>query len=244
MRDFLESIVQRLFPGMGWRPLYLTAVATWLMVLYHHHGSQYEAPTWFIEASRDLLGIELLELHQHLWSHLSAVVLLMLIPLALCWLAEGWSPRELGFRVAGTGRETLVVLGMWAVMVPIVYLIHESSASFQATYPRLRAAETSLELYLLFEGFYLVKWIAWEFFFRGFLLFGLARDFMSRAILVSTIPFTLMHYGKPELEMASAMIAGLILCYIALRGRSIWPGVLLHWLVASTMDFVASSFWR
>lgn len=244
MRDFAESIVQRLFPGMGWRPLYLTATATWLMVLYHHHGSQYEAPQWFIDGAEAATGIELLQFHQHLWSHFSAVVLLMLVPLALCWLAEGWSPRDLGFRVKGAGPELLIVLGMWAAMVPVVYLVHESSTSFQATYPRLDAAETSMELYFLFEGFYLVKWIAWEFFFRGFMLFGFRRDFMNRAILISTIPFTLMHYGKPELEMASAMLAGLILCFISLRSRSIWPGVLLHWLVASTMDFMAASWWR
>jgi uncharacterized protein len=244
MRDLFESIVHRFFPTMGWRPLYLTAAATWLLVLYHHHGAQHEAPTWFVDASTALLGLELLELHQHLWSHLSAVVLLLVAPLALCWAAEGWGPRELGFRVRGAGVETLVVLGMWAAMIPVVYLVHERSLSFQHTYPRLSAAEHSLELYLLFELFYLSKWIAWEFFFRGFMLFAFRRDFMDRAILVSTIPFTLMHYGKPELEMASAMIAGLILCFLALRSRSIWPGVLLHWLVASTMDFVASSFWR
>ena len=35
-----------------------------------------------------------------------------------------------------------------------------------------------------------------------------------------------------------------LLCFIALRSKSIWPGVLLHWLVASTMDFMASSWWR
>jgi membrane protease YdiL (CAAX protease family) len=89
-----------------------------------------------------------------------------------------------------------------------------------------------------------VKWIAWEFFFRGFMLFGFGKDFLQRAVLVSTIPFVLMHYGKPELEMASALIAGLVLCFIALRSKSIWPGVLLHWLVAATMDFFAAQWWR
>lgn len=243
MRAWLEQIVDRLFPGMGWRPLYMTAAATWLMVLYHHHGGQYDAPAWFIEGATELLDLRLVEFHQHLWAHASAVVLLMLAPLLLCWLGEGWSPRDLGFRVRDAGPELLVVLGLWAVMVPLVWLVHDTAA-FDRVYPRLDAAEHSAKLYFLFEGFYLVKWIAWEFFFRGFLLFGLGKDFLRRSVLVSTIPFTLMHYGKPELEMASAMIAGVVLCFIALRSRSIWPGVLLHWLVASTMDFFAASWWR
>ena len=228
---------------MGWRPLYLTACAIWLMVLYHHHGGGSEAPDWFIHASVDLLGFEMLQFHQHLWSHACAVVLLMIAPLLICWFGEGWSPRDLGFRVKGAGPEIAVVLVLWALMIPIIYVIHDNP-SFRNTYPRLDAAATSPEFYLLFEAFYLVKWIAWEFFFRGFMLFGLQKDFMRRAVLVSTIPFALMHYGKPELEMASAVIAGLILCFISLRSRSIWPGVLLHWLVASTMDFFAASWWR
>lgn len=243
MRAWLDDIFHRLFPGLGWRPVYLCAAATWLMVLYHHHGGGFDAPEWFLDGSAELLGFELLEFHRHLWSHASAVVLLMIVPLALCWFGEGWSPRDLGFRVKGAGPEILVVLGLWVAMIPIIWMVH-TGASFQSVYPRLDAADTSMELYFLFEGFYLVKWIAWEFFFRGFMLFAFQKDFLRSSVLISTIPFTLMHYGKPELEMASAMIAGLVLCFIALRSKSIWPGVLLHWLVASTMDFFASSFWR
>jgi membrane protease YdiL (CAAX protease family) len=43
--------------------------------------------------------------------------------------------------------------------------------------------------------------------------------------------------------MFSAFLAGLILCYIALRSKSIWPGVFLHSMVATTMDFFAAA-WR
>lgn len=243
MRRWIETRLDRVFPGMGWRPLYLTASATWLLVLYHHHGGNSEAPWWWIEGGQDLLGIEVVEFHQHLWSHAAAVVLLMIAPLLICWFGEGWSPRDLGFRIKGAGPEIAIVIGLWVLMIPVVYLVHTGDA-FQRVYPRLDAADTSMELYLLFEGFYLVKWVAWEFFFRGFMLFGFQKDFMRRSVLISTIPFTLMHYGKPEVEMASAMIAGLVLCFIALRSKSIWPGVILHWLIASTMDFMASSWWR
>ncbi len=228
---------------MGWRPLYLTACATWLMVIYHHHGGTSEAPRWFIDASTELLGLELVQFHQHLWAHACAVVLLMIAPLLLCWFGEGWSPRDLGFRVRGAGPEIGVVLVLWVLMIPLVYLVHDNVA-FRNIYPRLDAADSSARLYFMFEGFYLVKWVAWEFFFRGFMLFAFQKDFMTRAVLISTVPFALMHYGKPEIEMASAMIAGLVLCFISLRSKSIWPGVLLHWLVASTMDFFASSWWR
>lgn len=243
MRARLEDLVQRLFPGMGLRPLYLSALAAWLLILYYHHGGGPDAPRWFLERSASTLGIDDLEFHQHLWAHLSAVVLLMIVPLVVCFWLEGWTPRDLGFRIRGAGSEMLVVLVLWAAMIPLVWAVHDTE-SFARTYPRLEAARTSAELYVLYESVYLVKWIAWEFFFRGFMLFGLGRDFLNRAVLVSTIPFALMHFGKPELETAAAVVAGLVLCFIALRSKSIWPGVVLHWLVASTMDFFAAEWWR
>lgn len=243
MRARIEELVNYLFPGMGWRPLYLTACATWLMVLYHHHGGGPDAPEWFVAGSTELFGLDIEEFHRHLWAHASAVVLLLIAPLLVCWFGEGWTPRDLGFRLKGAGPEIAVVLGLWAVMLPLVWLVHDLPA-FDRVYPRLDAEENDAGIFMLFEGLYLIKWIAWEFFFRGFMLFGFSKDFFRRSILISTVAFTLMHYGKPEIEMASAMIAGPVLCFIALKGRSIWPGVLLHWLVASTMDFMASSFWR
>ncbi|MFK7986962.1 MAG: CPBP family glutamic-type intramembrane protease [Sandaracinaceae bacterium] len=243
MRARLEAIVERLFPGMGFRPLYLTAAAAWLMVLYHHHGGGSDAPDWFLDGSAQLFGVDDVQFNHHIWSHFTAVVLLMITPLVLCFVMERWTPRDLGFRIKGTGVEILVVLGLWLFMIPLVWLVHDWG-NFPRVYPRLEATRNDMQLFFLFEGLYLVKWIAWEFFFRGFMLFGFGKDFLRRSVLISTIPFTLMHYGKPELEMASAMIAGPILCFLALRGRSIWPGVLLHWLVAGTMNFMACEWWR
>ncbi|MCZ7687616.1 MAG: CPBP family intramembrane metalloprotease [Sandaracinaceae bacterium] len=243
MRDRLDDLVQRLFPGMGLRPLWLTAFASVAMVLYYHHGGGPNGPRWFIEGSTELFDVPHRAFHEHLWAHLAAVVLLMLAPLAASYWLEGWTPLDLGLGVRGAGKELLVVLALWAVMVPVVWAVHDQG-SFPSTYPRFAPAKHSMEMYLLYEGFYLVKWIAWEFFFRGFMLFGFARDFFQRAVLMSTVPFVLMHFGKPEPEVLGALLAGLVLCFIALRSKSIWPGVLLHWLVASTMDFFAAEWWR
>lgn len=243
MRDRLDDLVQRLFPGMGLRPLWLTVVATLGMVLYYHHGGGPDAPRWFLDGSAELFGIPHRAFHEHLWAHGAAVVLLMIIPLVLSYWLEGWTPIDLGFGMRGAGKETLVVLVLWAAMIPIVWAVHDTG-SFASTYPRFAPAKHSMELYLLYEGFYLVKWVAWEFFFRGFMLFGFGKDFFQRSVLISTIPFVLMHFGKPEAEVFGSLVAGLVLCFIAQKSKSIWPGVLLHWLVASTMDFFAAEWWR
>src|SRR5262249_2285457 len=150
-------------------------LAAWALVLYHHHGGPGDAPAWFVDGSRRFFGVDDATFHDHVWSHALAVVLLLIVPLAVCWLGERWGPRDLGFRLQGTGREVAIVLALWAIMIPIVWLLHDTAA-FARIYPRLPAARHDRDLFLLYEGLYFVKWIAWEFFFRGFMLFGLGRD--------------------------------------------------------------------
>jgi len=243
MKAKLTATLDRIYPGMGWRPLWLTIVAAVALVIYEHHGSRRSCPAWFIEQSRAFFEIEPLRFHQHLWSHLTAFATLMVLPILCGFLLERWSIWDLGLSVRNAKKEFLLVLALWAAFLPVLWFFSETPA-FMRTYPRLPGAATDLSLYAWYEGLYLIKWVAWEFFFRGFLLFGLAKDFGTRAVLFSTLPFVIMHFGKPEAEVAASLAAGFILCTIALRSKSIWPGVLLHWLVASSMDFFASSFWR
>ncbi len=243
IRDQLDAWADRLSPGMGGRPLYLMVIAALALVLYHHHGAPHAAPAWFLEGAASISGIEVESLHRHLWSHVSAVVLLMLAPLAIVWIAEGWGPGELGLSIPRSARELALVLALFAGMLPLVAYFSTTS-SFLAMYPRVPEARTDVYVLTLHVLLYLPKWVAWEFFFRGFLLFGAGRDFLGRASLISTVPFVLMHFGKPEAEVLGAIVAGLVLCAIAERSRSIWPGVLVLWLVASSMDIAASDAWR
>jgi membrane protease YdiL (CAAX protease family) len=73
-----------------------------------------------------------------------------------------------------------------------------------------------------------VSLFASEFFFRGFLLFGLKDKFREGSILVQMIPFFLVHLGKPELETVSTILTGVLFGYIAYRGKSFWPAFIIH----------------
>jgi membrane protease YdiL (CAAX protease family) len=59
------------------------------------------------------------------------------------------------------------------------------------------------------------------------------------AVAISVIPFVLLHINKPELEVYGSAIAGLALAVIALRARSFYPAVLLHFAVAATLDLLS-----
>jgi len=53
------------------------------------------------------------------------------------------------------------------------------------------------------------------------------------------IPYALIHVHKPLPEALAAVVAGLVLGWLAVKTRSIWPGVLVHGSVALMMDVFA-----
>ena len=56
---------------------------------------------------------------------------------------------------------------------------------------------------------------------------------------MSAVPYCMIHFTKPLIEVIAALPAGLVLGLFAMRARSIWGGVLLHVAVAWLMDALA-----
>jgi uncharacterized protein len=52
----------------------------------------------------------------------------------------------------------------------------------------------------------------------------------------------MIHFHKPFPEAIGSIIGGFVLCWLALKTRSIWGGVFLHVAVALTLDVLA--LWR
>ena len=75
---------------------------------------------------------------------------------------------------------------------------------------------------------------AWEFIFRGFLLFGLRERLGEASILVQMVPFALLHLGKPEIETISTIVTGIYFGYVVYRSRSYWPAFIMHMFIDLT----------
>ncbi|MBI5831167.1 MAG: CPBP family intramembrane metalloprotease [Armatimonadetes bacterium] len=137
-------------------------------------------------------------------------------------------------------------LAMLVFMVVLIVLYAGGQSQFTSFYPMFRGEWPNwspvrdgygfLVAFEIAQGCY---FLAWEYFFRGWMLFRLEPLCGPNAILWQTIPFVLMHLGKPGPELHSSLIAGLVLGWLALRSRSFWPCFLLHWSAACTMDLVA-----
>jgi len=123
-----------------------------------------------------------------------------------------------------------------AVMIPVV-LIASRTEAFHSFYPQFHLARIQFGYFILSAVGWLFYFFAWEWFFRGLMLFTLApRIGGGLAILVQMIPFVMMHYRKVEMEAWSSVVAGIALGLMAFRGKSFIGCWLLHWAVMVGID--------
>ena len=131
------------------------------------------------------------------------------------------NPLDFGLKW-GSPRTWWFYVGVTCVIAAIVLYASSFSTELQEYY---REEGFNLFTYFLIQC---VSLASQEFMYRGFLLFGLADKFKEGSILLQTIPFVLLHLGKPELETISTIITGIIFGYIAYRGKSFWPAFIIH----------------
>jgi membrane protease YdiL (CAAX protease family) len=162
----------------------------------------------------------------------------ILIPALLISLIFRERIRDYGIRIETARKVVLLYVCMFLAVFPLVYLVSHSPA-FLRKYPFFKLASDSLGGLLLWEFGYGLQFLALEFFFRGFLLFALARYFGAFAIFVMVVPYSMIHFTKPMAEAVGAIASGTALGTLALRTRSIFGGVLIHTTVAWSMDLLA-----
>ena len=151
------------------------------------------------------------------------------------------SPETFGLAAGEVRRSWRYGLGMMAVMfLPLLFVSRTPGAMeyypLFKRYPPMYPLSWSYVLY--FEALYGMYLLAWEWFFRGYLLFGLARGMGSWALFAQAVPFGLLHWGKPWPEFLGSFIAGIVLGFVAMRTGSFLTGFIVHWLVAILFDLL------
>ncbi|MGD9590086.1 MAG: CPBP family intramembrane glutamic endopeptidase [Pyrinomonadaceae bacterium] len=149
--------------------------------------------------------------------------------------------RDFGLRLQIEPGFWKLLAACTIVMLPLVYLM-SLTEGFAAKYPFLRIYNDEHYLgqtFLLWELIYFMQFLGLEFFFRGFLVHTLKRSLGLYSIFVMTVPYCMIHFGKPPAETISAIAAGIFLGWLSYRNGSIWLGLALHCAVALSMDILA-----
>lgn len=129
------------------------------------------------------------------------------------------------------------------VMIILVWFV-SATPVFAEKYPHLLSAKSDWDTLFIYEAGMLLYMIAWEFIWRGFMLFGLEKRFGGYAVLMQMIPFVILHNGKPFLETFGAIFGGIALGILALRTRSIYYCVVTHIGVMFSIDVISSLRFR
>ena len=160
------------------------------------------------------------------------VALYLLLPLMLIIFLERRSPSEYGFGV-GDWKAGLVITALSMIVIaPVLYFTARGNMQMQAYYGGQLTPAMPLLTFL--------DLIGWEFFFRGWLLFGYGRKYEDDALWLQAVPFALAHIGKPEVETLSTIFGGFVFGLIAWRTRSFLYPFLIHWFVSSFTILVAA----
>jgi hypothetical protein len=168
------------------------------------------------------------EYQSYLWHH-SMVLVIFLLPL-LVMPKLGIAPLGGALFAPGDWRwgATWTLIACAVVTLPTWISSHDPQ--FQAEYPLSMHAFTSPGLLALFLFSYLLYYIGWEAFFRGFIGYGLIglgyAPFL--ALMVQVALSTIIHIGKPQMELIGAIPGGILMGVLAYRSRSLlWP-LLFH----------------
>ena len=157
----------------------------------------------------------------------------LLVPLAAGFLLFRDKPWDYGIRIGRWKSSIILTAACLAAMALILYGAGKMP-EFRSYYHK-NAIEWS-EL-LLNTALYM---FAWEFLFRGYMLFGLEKSIGKSAIFVQAIPFVLLHLGKPFLETLFCIPGGFILGYVSYRTRSFLPCFIIHFGIYVMMIFFTS----
>ena len=178
-------------------------------------------------------------LYPHLWWSAWTITLFLVLPAILVKVVFKKRLHDYGFNLKIKRQYYVIYLGMFLIVLPFV-IYASTRTDFRAIYPFFRGAFSApTSDIIIWEVAYLSTFVALEFFFRGFLVLGLEKNFGKLAIWVAMVPYVMLHFHKPPLEAFGAIFTGLILGEVSQRTRSILGGVLVHVGVAATMDFLA-----
>lgn len=159
------------------------------------------------------------------------LILYLLIPLIIILFIFRENPREYGFSLGDWKAGLAITLTGILLMAPVIWYLGVSNPGMADYYKPLVEGlpwTTLLDL------------IGWEFFFRGWILFGYARKFGPEALWLQAVPFALAHIGKPEIETLSTIFGGFAFGWVAWRTRSFLYPMLIHWFIATFIILVSA----
>ena len=231
-------MLKRLSDGLDPRPLYsreqfkpttILLLAALLSALHRSFGS-----IQFAHRAFPSFG----ELEAAVFMFSAAFVLMGIIPILVVRFVFNEPLRDYGLTIGNWGRYLPATIVLFLIIAGVFIYPASRTAEMRTAFTLSKLAGDSISSFATFELLRgLLFYTAWEFFFRGFMLFGL-RKYLGDwiAICVQTIPSGLWHVGMPNGELFSSIMAGIVFGIFALRSNSIFYVFFLHYMIGVILD--------
>lgn len=173
------------------------------------------------------------------YSAVIAFVCLFVFPLAATWIA-GIKPASMGMETGNWKVGSLIVVAAVPVSTLAIFL-GGSDPEILNAYPWpgkwLATSVTNMAIWFCIYSLY---YIAFEFFYRGFLLRTIESELgLVAAMWIQVLMSVSIHFGKPTPELLASIPAGFIFGFIAWKTKSIWYVFLVHWIIGILNDIFA-----
>jgi len=235
MNRFKNSLsLKGLFSGENKKPTLILLLAPILVTTWKYYGTKAfylsHLNSFFVFMnSSDWTGA--------VYSFFSGIVLFGILPLLIIKFVFGEKFSSYGLQVGDWKFGLLAVVVMAPVMIGLTYP-SAKDPQFLAEYPLFKGAGVSAGAFLQYAFLYLTYYLGYEIFMRGFIQFGLREKFGDwHAILIQTAISCLFHIGKPDGEIYSSILGGLIWGIVVFRSRSLLYVLLVHWLLGVSLDY-------
>jgi hypothetical protein len=248
------------------RPGQIIGSAFILIMLWGYHGNlellKFIIPEWSPPGENVVSRTPLLEFvlwDREIISFFAGVFLVVVIPILIIKFGFKQSLSDYGLGLPPKGRRKLAAAVFFTLTIVclIPFYIGASDKSMQEVYPFYKNF-TSISQFIIYEITYIPFFIAIEFIFRGYILFGLAgvKDFEVEkaggglpgqfyfyryAILIQMLSYTAWHLGKPLPELWGTPVWGLAAGVCTYSVRSIWPATFSHWILNVFLDAIILS---
>ena len=223
-----------LLSGDHKKPTIILLLAPILLTTWRYYGSK---TFYFAHLAEKLIVSNSAAMTAEWYTYGTAFLLFGIIPLA-CVHFLFKEPISMYGLKRGDWRFGVPAAVVLSVVMVILSYSSSSDPQYIAEYPLYKGAGSSAGSFAVHAIAYLLFYFGWEIFFRGFIQFGLRDRFGSwEAILVQVALSCIVHIGKPDSEIYSSILGGLVWGVVVFRSRSIWPAVMSHWILGVSLDY-------
>lgn len=228
LKSFKEALA-----GMEKRSAVILGYSVVAMVAYVYYGQ----PPFFRQTLGRLLDLGGLdEIAGRVYQFCFMTLVFAAVPAIIVKLVFKQNLRDYGVRLGDWKLGIPLALAAIVLVGPMVYGTG-ADPTFQAEYPLSKTAAETARRLVVYELLYLLYYIPWEFFFRGFMQFGLKDKYGAfGAIMFQTFASVLLHIGKPPAETWASVVAGPAFGIVSLKTGSILAVLIFHYLLGVGND--------